>query len=69
MTGQDKCHFKGCKGKVEITYYGKPLCDKHWDQMSARTPDEVKLELGIKRKVVKAGDEGQAKNIPKPDPQ
>jgi len=50
LTDQDKCHFKKCKGKVEITYCGKPLCDKHWNLLSEKTPDEAKEELGVKRR-------------------
>jgi hypothetical protein len=46
----DNCCFKKCKNKVEISYYGKNLCDKHWELMVEKTPDEIKEILGIKNK-------------------
>jgi hypothetical protein len=45
----DKCALRGCKGKVEISYCGKGLCDKHWAKMCEKTPDEMKVVLGIKK--------------------
>lgn len=44
----DKCALRGCKGKVEVTYYGKGLCDKHWAKMCEKTTDEMKVILGVK---------------------
>jgi len=51
MSEQDKdtCCYKSCKDRVEIYYYGKPLCDKHWNKLSEKTPTDVKKELGIKK--------------------
>jgi len=44
------CWFKKCKDKVEITYFGKPLCDKHWEKLSNESPDKMKEILGVRRK-------------------
>jgi len=48
MIDQDICCFPKCKGKVEIFYCGKSLCDKHWNKLSEKTPEEVKSILSIK---------------------
>ena len=46
----DNCFFKKCNDRVEIHYLGKPLCNKHWNQLSEKTPEEVKTMLNIKIK-------------------
>jgi len=45
---ENSCVFKKCKNKVEITCLNKPLCDKHWNILSIKTPEEIKDILGIK---------------------
>lgn len=47
---EDGCCFKNCKGKVEIEYYGKFLCDKHWNKLCDKTVAEMKEALDIKEK-------------------
>ena len=43
----DHCAVKKCKQPLEIIYLGKPVCGKHWDQLSG---DRKKLRaaLGLK---------------------
>ena len=47
---EDNCCYKACKEKVEIVYYGKSLCDKHWLKLVQKSPNEMKTELGINKK-------------------
>ena len=46
----DTCCYKKCKNKVEVIYYHKPLCDKHWALICEKTPEEAREILGIKEK-------------------
>lgn len=48
----DNCCFKKCNDRVEIHYLGKPLCNKHWNQIAEKTPQEVKELLNIKKKTL-----------------
>lgn len=48
---EEICCFKGCKNKIDIIYYGKLLCDKHWSEMSNKTPIETRRILGIKNEI------------------
>jgi hypothetical protein len=41
--------MKGCKGRADVSYLGKLLCDKCWTRLSEKTPDEVKEILGVKQ--------------------
>ena len=50
MADDTTCAYDKCKGKVEIFYLGKPLCDKHWKILSDKTPDQVKAILNIRVK-------------------
>ena len=58
---EDKCCMSGCKGKPGLTYYGKPVCDKHWEKLSEKTPDELKDLLGVRRKKV-GGKDGSSED-------
>ena len=58
MSDENTCSYSKCKDKVEITYCGKPLCDKHWNKLCDKTPDEVKEILGVKKQKDK-GSEGR----------
>jgi len=44
------CSIKKCKDKTEISYMGKPLCNKHWNILSTKTPEEIKNILSVKIK-------------------
>jgi len=43
----DKCAIKKCRQPAGLTYYGKPVCDKHWEKYTAA---ELKKALKIKDK-------------------
>lgn len=44
----DRCCYKVCKEQAAIIYFGKSLCNKHWDKLSKETPEELKKLLNIK---------------------
>ena len=46
----DGCDMKYCKGTVDVFYLGKRICKKCWAKWSDKTPDELKRELGIRKK-------------------
>ena len=50
MDDRDTCCCKKCKEKVEIFYFGKPLCNRHWNKFADKTPSELKDILGVKEK-------------------
>jgi hypothetical protein len=49
---ENSCVFKKCRNKIEITYERNNLrinlCDKHWNILSLKSPEEIKNILGIK---------------------
>ncbi len=43
---KDICAINGCSKPVDIIYYRKGICGKHWHQY-ADQPDKLKKILGI----------------------
>ena len=45
---KDRCCIKGCKGDAALSYCGRPLCDRHWDKLAEKSPDEIRVAVGLK---------------------
>lgn len=45
------CVIKHCRGHSHIIYYGRGLCDKHWNELAMKPTDEMKelLDVPIKK--------------------
>ena len=50
MITEDRCCYKGCKDELKIFYYGKGLCDKHWQKLCEKSTTDMKKILEIKEK-------------------
>jgi hypothetical protein len=50
MVNEDRCCYKGCKDELKIFYYGKGLCDKHWQKLCEKSTADMKKILEIKEK-------------------
>ena len=48
----DRCSFCGCKEEVYLTYITKPVCKKHWLQISGGNKDAIKMLDAKRVKVV-----------------
>ena len=51
MTVTGKCDVPKCKRRGVITYYGKDVCEKHWEMHCRENCRfDLKDKLGIRRK-------------------
>mgnify|MGYP003151431230 CR=1 FL=1 len=45
MKNKDKCQISGCRQFGDLIYYGKELCDKHWNTIDSDST--LKEMLGV----------------------
>ena len=67
----DRCEIRRCRAEASITYLGRGVCEKHWDELTAEDapPDALRMGLGIEvateSAMEEAMDDGTSKKATK----